>query len=106
MFRQFVAKRQIPSKNLKSIIYMWWDLFPSWGSEDAATDSAVLHAMTQILALDCLACQDSALHGLSHWQSNYPVEVSAIIDGYLARNPNLAPKLVRSAHAAKTGAIQ
>jgi hypothetical protein len=105
-FRRFVAERPTPSKNLASIIYMWWDLFPSWGSEDAATDSALLDAMSRILDIENLLCQDSALHGLNHWQTNYPREVSAIIDAYLARNPGLGPELVHTARAAQKGAIQ
>lgn len=105
-FRRFVAERSTPSKNLAGIIYMWWDLFPSWGSDDAATDRALLRAMAQILEVESLRCQDSALHGLNHWQTNYPIEVSAIIDAYLARNPSLDSELVGLAHAAKAGTIQ
>jgi hypothetical protein len=85
---------------------MWWHFFPSWGSEDTATDEALLRAMTAILDIESPRCQNSALHGLNHWTTGYRREVSVIIDAYLARNPTLDPELVRTAHAAKEGAIQ
>ena len=62
--------------------------------------------MPRILEIESLGCQESALHGLNHWQTNYPIEVTAIIEAYLARNPSLGPDLVRTAHVAKAGAIQ
>jgi len=105
-FRRFVAERSTPSRNLSAVIYMWWDLFPSWGSDDSPTDEALLRAMTAILDIESPRCQSSALHGLNHWTTGYRREVAAIIDAYLARNPSLDPELVRAAHAAKEGAIQ
>jgi len=42
---------------------MWWD-FDCWYS---TPDSALLATMRSILAIDHVACQESALHGLGHW---------------------------------------
>jgi len=57
---------------LNYVCYMWWDEFPSIAS---AGDSdlpmlhdAALRTMERILLLSSLACQESALHGLGHWQ--------------------------------------
>jgi hypothetical protein len=34
-------------------------------------DVELLAVMKEILTLDSLACQESALHGLSHWRHHY-----------------------------------
>src|SRR5262249_123982 len=48
-------------------------------------DSAFLASMRSILAIDHLACQESALHGLGHWHHAHPAEVESIIDEFLRR---------------------
>ena len=61
--------------------------------------------MAEILALDSLACQESALHGLGHWQHAYPEEVQQIIDRFLNANKNLRPELAAYARSARTGCV-
>ena len=77
------------ANTLNSICYMWWDIFPACGhpaspSEIEAYDE-LLAVMQRILALDSLACQESALHGLGHWQMYYPEVVRPAIEDFLAR---------------------
>ena len=84
---------------------MWWDLFPSWGQPARAVDDAVLRSLAAILAQDALACQESALHGLGHWQSVHPERVAAEIDACL-RAGRLRGELAGYASAARGGCIQ
>ena len=61
---------------LNGVCYMWWDVFPTYGRPLSPVypdvDAALLAVMKQVLALDSLPCQESALHGLGHWQHSYP----------------------------------
>ena len=59
-----------------------------------------LRTMARILGLQSLACQESALHGLGHWQPGHDRQVCAIIDGFLAANPEIDPRLISYAKAA------
>ena len=92
---------------LNCVCYMLWDEFPSIalaGDPDLPQlHNAALGTMETILGLDSLACQESALHGLGHWQSQYPTEVAAIIDRFLARQPN--DRIVNYANAARCGCV-
>jgi hypothetical protein len=94
---------------LNSACYMWWDLMPLFGKPDeparAAIDAACLDVMHQTLGLGADACRESALHGLGHWQIQYPKQVSGIIDGFLARTPELRPELRAYALSARRGCI-
>jgi hypothetical protein len=67
---------------------------------------AALDAMRDVLGLDAVACQESALHGLGHWQSAYPDEVGDIVDAFLATAPDRRPDLVRYAQSARVGCVQ
>ena len=92
---------------LNSACYMWWDLFPLCpqpGSQEVIGNTS-LEVMAEILALDSLACQESALHGLGHWQRAYPKEVQQIIDRFLDANKNLRPELAAYARSARTGCV-
>jgi hypothetical protein len=92
---------------LNSACYMWWDLFPLCpqpGSREVIGNTA-LGVMAEILALDALACQESALHGLGHWQRAYPKEVQQIIDRFLGAGKNLPPALITYAQSARTGCV-
>jgi hypothetical protein len=51
------------------------------------------------------ACQESALHGLGHWQRDHDRQVNAIIDGFLAANPHIDARLIRYANAARCGCV-
>ena len=95
---------------LNSACYMWWDLLPLSGQPSVSLqkpiDSAALEVMANTLALDSIACQESALHGLGHWQSAYPAEVAKIIDHFLKENPQLRAELIRYAQSARCGCVQ
>ena len=87
--------------------YMWWDIFPSYGHpEDPSRhdeDQTVLNVMRSILDLPSEACRESALHGLGHWQLNYPEVVRQIIDKFLETHPEISPPLRKYALAAQMG---
>jgi hypothetical protein len=86
-----------PGNPLNCVCYMWWDGFSYYGrpsdSNYATEDAECLAAMKQVLSLPSIACQESALHGLGHWQRQYPAVVGEAIDEYLASNPGLRPRL-------------
>jgi hypothetical protein len=88
---------------------MWWDTFPSIGSPDdpnlGELQDATLAAMRSILNLDSVACQESALHGLGHWQYSRPDEVASIIDGFIAESDKARPELLIYARSARSGCI-
>jgi hypothetical protein len=90
--------------------YMWWDLLPVAPAPDdpgrRLLDRAALDAMEEILSLDAIACQESALHGLGHWQPAHPDAVAAIVDAFLAAAPDRRPELVRYAESARVGCVQ
>ena len=89
--------------------YMWWDTFPSIGLDGDphldAMRAAALAAMADILKLDSVACQESALHGLGHWQMLEPDGVAPIIDAFAAANPGMRPELAAYARSARSGCI-
>ena len=69
LFREFFAVRWEPALGhmdeggaLNGICYMWWDL--GWYF---IPDPDMLAMLRSILAIDHVACQESALHGLGHW---------------------------------------
>ena len=91
-----------------SSCYMWWDI-DSWrftidplaGNH---ADSAFIASMRSILAIDHIACQESALHGLGHWHRYHAREVETIIDEFLERKFNLPGQLREYAAMARAGA--
>lgn len=88
---------------LNSICYMWWDLNPAGGDD---INEAIVGVMERELALDHPALQEGALHGLGHWERFYLTEqVDAVIDAYIARNPNLRPELLTYARSARGGCV-
>jgi hypothetical protein len=94
---------------LNSACYMWWDLFPTRGHPEnpthALVDGELLVVMQRVLALDALACQESALHGLGHWHLRYPAEVEGAIDVFLESEPPLDPRLRQYAFSARRGCV-
>jgi hypothetical protein len=96
--------------SLNSVCYAWWDIFPKSGQPEnpasAEIDAELLAVMKRILALDSVACQESALHGLGHWQMHYPVFVREAIDDFLDRKNNLRSELRRYAQHARQGYVQ
>jgi hypothetical protein len=94
---------------LNLVCYMWWDLFPSWGSPDdpsrAESDATILEVLHKTLFIASTACREGALHGLGHWHLNYPGQVEAIIDEFLAGTPGIGPELLAYAQAARVGGV-
>lgn len=95
---------------LNLVCYMWWDIFPACGqpgkAEIAPLDAELLGVMKQVLTLDSLACQESALHGLGHWHMTYPEFVEQTIDEFLARNGEIRVELRSYADSARQGCVQ
>ena len=99
-----------PGRNpLNSACYMWWDILPIIGQPDdparASLDQAILQVMESTLQLDSIACRESALHGLGHWQMYYPARVGQIIDRFSMKHPRLPEKLEAYMKAAYTGHV-
>ena len=94
---------------LNSVCYMWWDLMPVYGgskTEDRlALQGTALSTMAAILALDSVACQESALHGLGHWHAAFPREVESLIDRFIASHANVVPELLEYARSARCGCV-
>jgi hypothetical protein len=95
---------------LNSVCYMWWDIFPAAGQPEnpdrVELDAELLAVMKRILTLDSLACQESALHGLGHWQMYYSREVERAIDEFLARAGPMRQELREYAMCARRGIVQ
>jgi hypothetical protein len=95
---------------LNSACYMWWDIIPLLGQPGVASRKAIDHAALEVMAdtltMDSIACQESALHGLGHWQLYYPSEAMQIIDVFLSGNRNLRPELINYAKSARCGCVQ
>ena len=108
---QHLSHMDEPGTNpLNSVCYMWWDSFPTWGDPDNASclerDTEILQVMQRVFSLDCMACQESALHGLGHWQMHYPEQTQRMIDDYLQRHKRLCAELRDYAMAARRGYVQ
>ncbi len=94
---------------LNSVCYMWWDLFPTWGSKDdkasKTMNSEFLQVLSDILKIPHVACIESALHGLGHWHLTHPTEVEHIVDQFLKTGPKLSEPLRTYANSARTGCV-
>ena len=106
LFEQCFARRCSPhlshvdepgASPLNLVCYMWWDIIPIAGRPaDPAWrefDHAILNVMESTLQLDSISCRESALHGLGHWQHEYPERVGEIIDKFSMKKPVLPEKL-------------
>lgn len=75
---------------LNGICYMWWDVLPIYPKPNQTSQKqielACLDVMEKTLGLKSIACQESALHGLGHWNHAYPGQVEAVIDVFLQQN--------------------
>lgn len=87
--------------------YMWWDVFPFWGSTagEPRLDDLFLEVMEATLRLDCDPCRESALHGLGHLPSRRG-RVRKVIERFLEEAPGLRPELRAYACAAMSGCVQ
>jgi hypothetical protein len=97
-----------PPPPINAVTYMWWESLPGFAEPDdperARVDEAELAALERILALDSVACQEAALHGLGHGVGRQP-RCAEIIDAYLLSG-RATPELALYARAARTGCIQ
>jgi hypothetical protein len=88
---------------------MWWDLLPITGQPNdpgqTGLDREILGVMESTLRLDSVACQESALHGLGHWQRSYPRRVTEIINSFLQRQQGLREELRTYAKSAVQGCV-
>lgn len=87
--------------------YLWWDILPIGGQPDAASrkeiDETCLVVMEEGLNLDSIACQESALHGIGHWQPQYPQRAEHVINAFLGAHPELRLELLCYARSARRG---
>lgn len=118
LFEECFARRCTPhlghldepgASPLNSVCYMWWDLLPIGaqpGDPDrTGLDREILGVMESTLRLDSVPCQESALHGLGHWQYYYPQQVTGMIDSFLGRQKGLREELRRYAMNASRGCV-
>ena len=95
--------------SLNGVCYMWWDGFPclALAGDPNLTimQGTALRTMARILGFSSIACQESALHGLGHWQRDHDPRVNAIIDGFLEANPDVDTRLVSYANSARCGCV-
>lgn len=113
LFEQVMAVRcshhdKQDANPLNSACYMWWDilLLRGWPDlpERAEFDAEVIAVFGRLLAIPHDACWESALHGIGHWATFYP-QLAKTVDDFLARTPNLSPKLTAYAESAKAGHV-
>lgn len=94
---------------LNGVCYMWWDCFPSVALPDDPDfdmfQLATIDVMRHTLAMDSVACQESALHGLGHSARRYPAQVEAAIDQFLADPRPKRNELIAYARAARCGCV-
>lgn len=91
---------------LNDICYMWWDIIGISGRSEPEINVTAIGVMECILAnLTNPACWESALHGLGHYQRFDPPRIRAAIDGFIAKHPDLDPRLREYANAARYGAV-
>ena len=100
---------EVDAGPLNGVCYMWWDVFPCLALTSDPNlpilHDAALNTMERILHLDSLACQESALHGLGHWQPKYEERVATIIDNFREASPETDPRLLTYAKSAKCGCV-
>lgn len=90
--------------------YMWFD-FNCWlpmrdPMVSKPFDAAFLASMQAVLAIDHVACQESALHGLGHWHHKQSAAVETIIDEFVKNQRHLPERLTEYASAARRGSVQ
>lgn len=119
LYKQCFVKRCSPhlshldepgANPLNLVCYMWWDIIPISGHPNDPTwkefDQEILQVMESTLQLDSIACRESALHGLGHWQHDYPERVGEIIDRFSMSGQELPEKLRAYMINAYTGYVQ
>lgn len=118
LFEECFAKRCTPQLShldepgaspLNRVCYMWWDIIPIGAQpndpDQTGLDREILGVMESTLRLNSVACYESALHGLGHWQHYYPQRVGEIIDTFLESEKNLREELRTYAMSASRGCV-
>jgi hypothetical protein len=95
---------------LNRLCYMWFDILPLRGEPDddryLQRDELMLDLFNQILLIEHVACRESALHGLGHWQISYEQQVENLIKSWLHKEEHkLSEELVRYALSAREGLV-
>jgi hypothetical protein len=88
---------------------MWWDIIPVYGRPKDPTrkemDQEILGVLESALQLNAIACQESALHGLGHWQVYYPDQTREIIARFLQGHKEIREDLRLYAMSASSGHV-
>jgi hypothetical protein len=85
-----VFEKLFTKNPLESSCFMWWDSLRNFQDDkDPKTAEWMFEALSQILKIDSLDCQKSALHGLGHLE---PEGKKKLIEDFLANNPNFPEK--------------
>jgi hypothetical protein len=88
-------------KPLGDLCFMFWDVIAlGRGDEDTKLD-----VLEDTLALDSLACQRAALHGLGHLHMYEPTHVPEIVDRWLQRRRDAPAELLAYARTARDGMV-
>ena len=118
LFAQCFAKHCTPhlshidepgASPLNLVCYMWWDIIPIGPQPNDPDrndlDREVLGVMESTLQLGSMACCESALHGLGHWQQYYPQRIAGIIDTFLQNHKTMREELRTYALSASRGCV-
>jgi hypothetical protein len=102
LFRDLFAKGPLDTS-----VGMWWDsLCYDWhcgnrkrerGGEDSELQDVFFETLSRVLAIDSLACQRAALHGLGHL--HHP-QTNELIEGFIGEHPDLTQSQLDYARAA------
>ena len=99
-----------PPRPLNSACYMFWDLDNFYEIANSTWHKhlvgPVFNTLQEILKLDSLACQESALHGLGHLQESHPERVAQAIRRFLKNSGKLHPHVRAYAEYAMKGYVQ
>ena len=80
LYQDYLAKRNPPGGS--GALYMWWD--NAWTGAGEPFFEAVLETLQRILGLGHKACDEAALHGLSHLHEYLPEGVETVYGRYRA----------------------
>jgi hypothetical protein len=94
---------------LEMVCYMFWDIAAFAGvpgeREGNLLEDAVLDVLEDLLYIEHLAVQESALHGLGHRCGRQPERVARLIQRWRKRLPVSDERLRAYAAAAETGCV-
>jgi hypothetical protein len=100
VFAPRIAVEQAKEPPLETLCFMFFDIAPI-----DLGDDTVLDVLEAILAMDCVACQRSALHGLGHAYFHAAEHVPPIVDRWLKKNRDAPAELREYAASARIGGV-